>query len=111
MNGFALLSLAILAGAPPAPSPAQLREALRKAVAAREPEILTEFRGLLARPNLASDATDIQRNAESVARMLEKRGVHTELLQHPGAPPVVYGDLPARRATRTVVFYAHYESQ
>ena len=27
-----------------------------------------------------------------------------------GAPPVVYGDLPARRATRTVVFNAHATS-
>ncbi len=111
MNGFALLSLAILAGAPPAPTPDPLREALQKAVAAREPEILTEFRDLLAMPNLASDARGIRRNAEAIARMLEKRGVRTELLQQPGAPPVVYGVLPARGATRTVVFYAHYDGQ
>ncbi len=111
MKGFALLPLAILAGAPNTRSPEELRKALQTAVAARQPEILNEFRGLLAMPNLASNTQAIRRNAESVARLLESRGVRTELLGHPGAPPVVYGDLPARGATRTVVFYAHYDGQ
>jgi acetylornithine deacetylase/succinyl-diaminopimelate desuccinylase-like protein len=43
--------------------------------------------------------------------MLSRRGVRARLLEVAGSPPAVYGELPAPGATRTVVFYAHYDGQ
>ena len=43
--------------------------------------------------------------------ILEKRGVQTRLLEVPGAPPVVFGEIDTPGAARTVVFYAHYDGQ
>lgn len=78
---------------------------------AHESAILTEFTNLLSIPNIASDAPNIRRNADAVAEILRNRGVATRLLETPGAPPVVYGELDAPHADRTVIFYAHYDGQ
>jgi len=93
---------------------AQTNEA---AVAARqwreshERAILAEYLELLAVPNLATDDASIRRNAAAVSALLEKRGVKTRLLEVPGAPPAVYGEIVTPGATRTLVFYAHYDGQ
>src|SRR3984893_9091598 len=78
---------------------------------AHEQAILTEFTDLLAIPNIASDMPNIRRNAAAITQMLEKRGVKTRLLETESAPPVVYGEIATPNATRTVVFYAHYDGQ
>src|SRR5215470_5049554 len=73
--------------------------------------ILSEFMTLLALPNIARDTPNIRKNAAAVSAILEKRGVKTQYLEVPGAPPVVYGEIPVANATRTVIFYAHYDGQ
>jgi acetylornithine deacetylase/succinyl-diaminopimelate desuccinylase-like protein len=78
---------------------------------AHEHEIIEEFADLLSIPNVASDAPNIRRNAELISRMLEKRGVKTRLLEIPEAPPVVFGEIDTPGATRTLIFYAHYDGQ
>jgi|HubBroStandDraft_6_1064221.scaffolds.fasta_scaffold13048_3 acetylornithine deacetylase/succinyl-diaminopimelate desuccinylase-like protein len=87
------------------------------AVAARswreghERQILAEFMDLLAIPNLARDEPNIRKNAEAIVNLLEKRGVRTRLLEQSGVPPVVFGEIDTPGATRTLVFYAHYDGQ
>ena len=76
-----------------------------------EQQILGEFANLLAIPNLASDTSNIRRNAEAIRAMLEKRGLTTQLLALPDAPPIVVGDLSGPHAQRTIAFYAHYDGQ
>src|SRR5690242_16086863 len=76
-----------------------------------EREILEEFSQLLAIPNLASDSPNIRRNANLIRKMLEKRGITTQLLTIPDMPPIVVGDLIAPGASRTIAFYAHYDGQ
>ncbi|HEV3197821.1 MAG TPA: M20/M25/M40 family metallo-hydrolase [Bryobacteraceae bacterium] len=76
-----------------------------------ERAILGEFMELLALPNLAKDESSIRRNASAVQAIFEKRGVKTRLLEVPGAPPVVFGEIRTPGATRTLVFYAHYDGQ
>ncbi len=73
--------------------------------------ILEEFSGLLAIPNIASDAPNIRRNAEAIVALLERRGVDAELLEGDGAPPLVYGEIKVPGARKTVIFYAHYDGQ
>jgi acetylornithine deacetylase/succinyl-diaminopimelate desuccinylase-like protein len=76
-----------------------------------ERAIVDEFVTLLAIPNIAADRANIQRNAEAITKMMEKRGVASKLVTAPGANPVVFGEIKTPGATRTVVFYAHYDGQ
>ena len=78
---------------------------------AHEQTILREFLELLAVPNLASDSSNIRKNATMIAAMLERRGVASRLLEVPDAPPVVFGEIRTPGAKQTLVFYAHYDGQ
>jgi len=78
---------------------------------AHEQAILSEFQTFLALPNLARDSENIRKNAAAVQAMFARRGVKTQLLEVPGAPPVVFGEIPAPNAQRTIIFYAHYDGQ
>jgi acetylornithine deacetylase/succinyl-diaminopimelate desuccinylase-like protein len=78
---------------------------------AHQAEILREFEALLAIPNVASDAVNIQRNADALVAMLKERGVEAQQFTMPGVPPVVYGQIKTPGAKRTIVFYAHYDGQ
>ena len=78
---------------------------------AHEVDIVRQFVSLLALPNVASDAANIRRNADSIAAQLQARGVKAQLLLEDGGPPIVFGELSAPGATRTLIFYAHYDGQ
>ncbi len=99
-----LAAVSALAENPAATAARQWREAHQRA-------ILAEFIGLLSMPNLARDAPAIRRNADAIATLMAARGVATRLLEVPGAPPAVYGELLTPGAQRTIVFYAHYDGQ
>lgn len=73
--------------------------------------LLAEFIEFLSIPNIASDTASIRRNAEALRAMMNRRGISTQLLEAAGAPPVVYGEKRVSRATRTLMFYAHYDGQ
>jgi acetylornithine deacetylase/succinyl-diaminopimelate desuccinylase-like protein len=72
---------------------------------------LAELAEFLAIPNVSSDAANIRRNAERLAAMMRKRGLEVRLIEEAGAPPVVYGELSAPGARRTLLVYAHYDGQ
>ncbi len=114
MKGLVVLLLLLL-GAAPAPaqprSGAGVRERVRAYRAANDHAILRELAELLAIPNLASDSANIRANARHLTAMLERRGLRARLLEAPGSPPAVYGELMTRGARRTIVFYAHYDGQ
>ena len=78
-----------------------------------ERQILAEFTQLLAIPNVASDRENIRRNAAFILRIMERRGVHPQLLQANSidTPPAVYGEWKVPGVTRSVIFYAHYDGQ
>jgi acetylornithine deacetylase/succinyl-diaminopimelate desuccinylase-like protein len=109
------LALAAPSASPPLRLSAQTPDAIRQQVRswreANEAPILAELRELLAIPNNAADEVNIRRNADHLVAMLSRRGIRARLLEVEGSPPAVYGELPAPGATRTVVFYAHYDGQ
>jgi acetylornithine deacetylase/succinyl-diaminopimelate desuccinylase-like protein len=77
-----------------------------------EVEIIREFVKLLSIPNVASDAANIARNAELIQQMLGARGFRVQLLPTAqGRGPVVFGELDAPAANRTIIFYSHYDGQ
>jgi acetylornithine deacetylase/succinyl-diaminopimelate desuccinylase-like protein len=91
--------------------PAAVAQQTRSWRGNHEREILAEFAELLAIPNLANDGPNIERNAEAIRAMCEKRGLTVKLLTMEGAPPVVVANLSAPGAKRTIAFYAHYDGQ
>src|SRR6516225_8357610 len=78
---------------------------------AHEHAIVDEFVSLLSIPNIATDRPNIQRNAELIQKMMEKRGIASQLISVSGSNPVVFGEIKTPGATRTIVFYAHYDGQ
>ncbi|HKV27850.1 MAG TPA: M20/M25/M40 family metallo-hydrolase, partial [Candidatus Acidoferrales bacterium] len=85
--------------------------AVRAYRVAHEPQIIGEFVSLLSIPNVASDTTNIERNATMLVEMLKRRGFRTEFLPIAGRGPVVFGDLESPTAKSTVIFYCHYDGQ
>src|SRR3974377_2267109 len=61
--------------------------------AAHEQQILEEFMALLSLPNVASDKPNIQRNADVLVALLQKRHVEAKELTADGSNPVVYGEI------------------
>ena len=100
-----------IAQKPPAIKPAQVVQEVRAYRLDNEDRIVRELTDFLAIPNVASDTPNIQKNAERLVQMLEARGIETHLLPITGRGPVVFGKLNAPEATRTVIFYAHYDGQ
>lgn len=103
--------LFLLAGVVQAQDPARVRAGVRAFTQAHDVEVVRELSEFLAIPNLASDSVNIRRNARHIMQMLERRGARAQLLETPGAPPAVFGELRTPGATRTVMFYAHYDGQ
>jgi acetylornithine deacetylase/succinyl-diaminopimelate desuccinylase-like protein len=82
--------------------------------AAHERAILHELARLLAIPNLASDRTDIRRDAKAIATLLRQLGLKPQLLTPagmPDVPPLVYAQWKVPGTKRTLVLYAHYDGQ
>ncbi|HET7456010.1 MAG TPA: M20/M25/M40 family metallo-hydrolase, partial [Gemmatimonadaceae bacterium] len=107
---LAAVLLFALVGVAPA-AHAQSGSPARRWREAHEQEILREFTALLAIPNVARDSANIRRNADAIVAMMTRRGLAPRLLETPGAPPAVYGEWRVKGATRTLVFYAHYDGQ
>jgi acetylornithine deacetylase/succinyl-diaminopimelate desuccinylase-like protein len=89
---------------------AQTRTTVERYAAEHQQEILNEFVSLLSIPNVASDKSNIRRNAEVLRDMLTRRGFTAEILET-DVNPLVYGELKVPGATRTILWYAHYDGQ
>ncbi len=104
-----LLTLLLLPTAFPQSNPAAT--AARHYRETHERAIVDEYIAFLSIPDIASDRANIQRNAQFIAKMLEQRGVTPRLVSVPDSNPVVFGEIKTPGATRTIVFYAHYDGQ
>ena len=89
---------------------AQGRGPVEAYVAAHRAQILGELVELLSIPNVAADRANIARNAERLRAMFLKRGFAADVLETDGNP-LVFAELRAPGATRTILFYAHYDGQ
>jgi acetylornithine deacetylase/succinyl-diaminopimelate desuccinylase-like protein len=94
-----------------ASDPAQTRAKIRAYRVAHDVEIVRELTELLSIPNLASDTANIRRNARHLVSMFARRGIAARLLEAPGSPPAVFGEVKTPGATHTVMLYAHYDGQ
>jgi acetylornithine deacetylase/succinyl-diaminopimelate desuccinylase-like protein len=108
----AFVFLFIAASSAPSPTPP---EAAKSYVSAQRAELLEQFKEFLSIPNIAADPGGLKRNADFLVAQLRARGAEAQLLAADGlpssVPPVVYGEIKTPGASRTVVFYAHYDGQ
>src|SRR5688572_10564723 len=108
MRRMPLLLLAVVSLA--AVQPPDLRQTVQAHVKTHQRAIVGELTELLAIPNVAADRENIRRNATHLRDMLAKRGLRAEVLETDGNP-LVYGEMTIPGATRTLLFYAHYDGQ
>ena len=100
------LAVTGLAAAPPA----NLRSTIDGWVQRNQKALVTSLVELLAIPNVAADRENIRRNAVWIRDYLSKRGIATEILETTGNP-LVFGEMKIPGATRTLLFYVHYDGQ
>jgi acetylornithine deacetylase/succinyl-diaminopimelate desuccinylase-like protein len=98
-----LLALAVAAAG-------QDRAAIERWVAGHQRAVMAEFTELLAIPNVGTDRPNIRRNAGFLRGMLERHGLKAEILETAGNP-LVYAERNVPGATRTTLFYIHYDGQ
>lgn len=110
VGALVLAVVAALTAAGPLRAQSDVVRKVRAYRMAHEGEIIREFVGLLSIPNVAADLPNIRRNADRLVQMLEARGVKATTLDV-GGPPYVYGRLDVPGATRTLLFYCHYDGQ
>jgi acetylornithine deacetylase/succinyl-diaminopimelate desuccinylase-like protein len=109
---FPVLLLSLLGSGAPLSAQPPVRDQVRAYRTAHERAIVAELSELLAIPNVAANLQDIRRNADHLMEMLRRRGFETRLLEGgEGSRPAVFGELRTPGATRTIVFYAHYDGQ
>ncbi|HET6602688.1 MAG TPA: M20/M25/M40 family metallo-hydrolase [Xanthomonadaceae bacterium] len=104
-----LLTALAFAAAEAAPTPgpvAQWRSA-------HEHSLLQEYLPFLELPNVATDRAAIDRVAEALVVLMQRRGLQPRRLRLDDAdvPPLVVGEWTVPGATETLVFYAHYDGQ
>lgn len=110
-NRLLALVVSVLLASPSAADEALAVAAAQRHVARHEAAIVGELRELLALPNVATHPADIHANAARLVAMLERRGVVARILETPGAPAAVYGERTVAGASRTLLFYAHFDGQ
>ena len=89
-------------------------EKIRSYRSGNEAVIFKDFFSFLQIPNVATDTEHIAVNAHFLADLMKSKGIENiQLLSAKDAnvPPVVYGEANVPGATRTVIFYAHYDGQ
>jgi acetylornithine deacetylase/succinyl-diaminopimelate desuccinylase-like protein len=95
---------------PTAQDGGELRKQVGAWVASNQQAVVGELMELLAIPNVAADRANIRRNAEHLRAMLTRRGFSAELLETSGNP-LVFAELKVPGASRTILFYSHYDGQ
>ena len=94
----------------PASAQRDLRATVQAWVTTNQQAIVAELVTLLSIPNVAADRPNIRKNAGHLREMLATRGYAAELLETTGNA-LVFAELKAPAATRTVLFYMHYDGQ
>ncbi len=95
------------------PSPAaDLRTQVEQYRLAHEADIVGQIDDLTRLKSIAADPAGLSATAHALEAALKARGFNVSLLSTgANSPPAVFGLLMAPKASRTVLFYAHYDGQ
>jgi acetylornithine deacetylase/succinyl-diaminopimelate desuccinylase-like protein len=106
--------IGLKAGAQVGASTAESAAAAKAYTTPRHDALTKEFENFLSISDVAADPEGLKKNAAFLVEQLKSVGAETKLLTAPGlenVPPVVWGEIKTPGATRTIVFYAHYDGQ
>jgi acetylornithine deacetylase/succinyl-diaminopimelate desuccinylase-like protein len=75
--------------------------------------LLTEYVSFLSLPNTTNDSASLTINAQMLVKMMKNRGIANARLLYGNAKaiPAVFGEITVPNATKTLIFYAHYDGQ
>lgn len=90
-----------------------LQQRVRQHWQKNQTQLIAEYRTFLRIPNVSADSVNIRRNAAFIVQMMQQRGIPAQLLNGPapGTSPAVFGEITTPGATKTLIFYAHYDGQ
>ncbi len=97
---------ALMLAAPAAAQPVNVKPYVQS----HQADIMREFLALVSIPNVRTDLPNITRNAEQLRQMLDRRGLKPEIWQTPSTP-MVFGERIVPGATKTILFYIHFDGQ
>ena len=89
---------------------AQSTTAVRDYVTQHQKQIVDEYLAYLSLPNIHGDVPALQKNADLLVTMLHQHGIDAQVWKTTGAP-MVFGEKLVPGATRTILFYIHYDGQ
>ncbi len=75
---------------------------------------MKEYLSFLSIPNIAVDTIGLKQNAYFIMNMMKQRNIaNVQLLNtnSKNVPPAIYGEVNTPGATKTLIFYAHYDGQ
>ena len=74
-------------------------------------QLIQDFEKLLALPNDLTQPENQKQNAQEIIRLFKQRGIQAQLLlpENDHIPPVVFAEWKVPGATKTLLFYAHYD--
>lgn len=113
MRAIRAPAIALALAGPALAAPADtVRNAVRAWRQANEHRLLADIGHFAAMPSVASNLADVDRNADHLEAQLKARGFATRQLRaRPGTPASVFAERRTPGATRTILFYAHYDGQ
>ncbi|MFZ4380879.1 MAG: M20/M25/M40 family metallo-hydrolase [Sandarakinorhabdus sp.] len=105
-------SILLTAAAAATPASEKLRAQVRSWRQANERKLLADYSIFAAMPSIASNLSDVDRNADFLETQLESRGFAVQQLRaKPGTPASVFAERRTPGAKRTILLYAHYDGQ
>ncbi len=92
---------------------AQEMKGIKEFYQKNEYTLLSEYFSFLSLPNTFNDRTQLEDNATFILKMMQKAGIKSQLLydKDKKCVPVVFGEINQPKATKTIIFYAHYDGQ
>jgi acetylornithine deacetylase/succinyl-diaminopimelate desuccinylase-like protein len=74
-----------------------------------EDPFLEQLKELCSQPSIAAQGVGMTETAQLVLKMVQALGADARLIEVPGGPPVVYGEIG--EGERTLIIYDHYDVQ
>jgi acetylornithine deacetylase/succinyl-diaminopimelate desuccinylase-like protein len=88
-------------------------EKIKQFVQSNKNSMIDEYTSFVTIPNVTNDSANISLNTAFIQKMMEQRGIKSELLMGTtaGVNPAVFGEIKVAGAKKTIAFYAHYDGQ
>ncbi len=84
---------------------------LTEYIHANQSRFINDIIKLASQPSVSARKEGQVECSKIVKSMIEEIGGSTKVLELPGAPPLVYGEIKSTKSSKTMLFYNHYDVQ